>query len=715
MCSPTRSTAPLPQRGALLDIRCAGDPSLRSEVESLLIAHEREGVVDQLAPLLKPATAWARQPMAEWSGRRHAQYFVQEPVGSGATAVVYKARDARLGRQVALKFLSPSLSADPAAKSRFLVEARAAAALDHPNVCTIYEIGQTNDGQLFIAMPLYDGETLQARLTRGRCSFEEALPIALQVARGLEHAHTSGIVHRDVKPSNIMVLPDGTAKIVDFGIAQIHDAALADPFTLFGTVPYMSPEQASGDAIDCRADIWSFAIVLHELLTGARPFHGDDVSGVIEAIRQREPHLTATTYPDVPAGIDRILRRALAKPPGERYPSMSLMAAELSALAADTVSDQPRRETDDHTRMSTTERRRAAVLATVVSDYSSLVDQMTPSEAHRLIARVRDVAVDVVREYGGIVNQAIGDQIVSLFGVPIAHEDDDLRAVRAALELHARVRTLERADAPADVTLRVQSGLHVGAIVARRLHEGPRRFDIAGGPVAVASRLAALAEPDQVWIGPETQRLVGPYVHTEPCSSVVLDSQAGPVTPYRVLGETGIATRLEASGGTGLTPYVGRQSELSTLQAHVVRAAGGIGAVVTVVGEAGAGKSRLLHELLESLRDDTSVRVLHARCRAYGDRVPYGVFVQILCAALDLRPPLVSVDVATQDSRARRRARAVRAALSAPALGQRRPRHPKASPRRTPSRGTARRTRRVGRCPDPSRDAHRGRRGLALG
>jgi serine/threonine protein kinase/tetratricopeptide (TPR) repeat protein len=639
---------PAPQRGAMLDVRCAGDLPLRREVESLLIAHEREGVVDRLTPLLKPASAWVRKPLTNWSGRRIAQYLVQDPIGSGGMAVVYRARDERLGRQVALKFLSPYLSADPGATSRFLTEARTAAALDHPNVCTIYEIGETDDGQLFIAMPLYEGETLQARLTRGRLTFDETLPLALQIARGLEHAHESGIVHRDVKPSNIVILPDGTAKIVDFGIARIHDAALADPQTLIGTAFYMSPEQAGGRPIDCRSDIWSFGIVIHEMLAGARPFDGDEGPAVLQAILQHDPRLTATSYPDVPAGIDRVLRRALAKLPDQRYASMSLMAAELSALAADAVNGHAMAEPAAPGSMSTTERRRAAVLVTIVSDYPSLIDQMTPIDAQHLIARLRDVAVDVVREYGGLVNQAIGDQIVSVFGVPAAHEDDDLRAVRAALELHARARAVERADCPPHVKLRVQSGLHVGAVVARRLHEGPRRYDIVGAPAALASRLAVLADPDEVWVGPETQRLVGPYMQTTACAPIVLDAHTGPVTPFRVLGETGIATRLEASSGAGLTPYVGRQSELAMLHLHVARAASGAGAVVAVVGEAGAGKSRLLYELQERLRSATGVRILPARCRAYGDNVPYGVFVQILCAALELRPLLTSAEVAAR-------------------------------------------------------------------
>ena len=444
------------ERRTLLDARCADDPSLRREVESLLMAHDDAGVVDQLAALVKPPAGWIREPATEWCGRRIAQYLIQQPLGAGGMGVIYKAQDERLGRQVALKFLPPHLSADPHAKTRLVEEARAAAALDHPNVCTIYEIGETDDGQLFIAMPLYDGETLQTRLERGRLAFDEALPIALQVARGLAHAHDSGVVHRDVKPSNIVVLPDGTAKVLDFGIAQIHAAAVNDPQRLIGTTAYMSPEQAGARQVDARSDIWSLAIVIHEMLAGARPFCGDDGRAVLQAILTEEPRLTATSYPDVPDGVDRILRRALAKAADRRHASMSLLAAELSALTtapADGTGGYGVGPPDDPARMATSERRRAAVLVTVVSDYPSLVDQMTPIEAHRVVALLRDTAVDVVRGYGGLVNQAIGDEIVSVFGVPVAHDDDDLRAVRAALELHARVRLLEEAAHPSSVRL----------------------------------------------------------------------------------------------------------------------------------------------------------------------------------------------------------------------------------------------------------------------
>ncbi len=632
-------------RPALLDARCGSDLALKQEVESLLAAHDSEGVVDELIPLLSPATQWVRTPFGEWSGRRVRQYVIEDRVGAGGMAVVYRARDERLGRAVALKFLSPQSSADPSAKARFMTEARAAAALEHPNVCTIFEIGETDDGQLFIAMPLYEGETVHARLKRGRLPFPAALPIVLQVARGLEHAHECGIVHGDVKPSNIVLLPDGTAKILDFGIAHIQGVASDRPAAAIGTVAYMSPEQVAGGALDCRSDIWSLAVVLHEMIAGARPFTGESPGEVLEAVCRDDPALTAMSYPDVPDGVERVLRRALAKNPDQRYPSVSAMAAELSALAAETSGAS---EPAEHAaRMTVTERRRAAVLVTLVSDYASLVDEVSPEEANRLIGRVRDAAVDVVREHGGLVNQAIGDEIVSLFGVPAAHEDDDLRAVRAALELHARVRAFAGGDPAVAVTLQVQSGLHVGPVVARRLHEGPRRYDVVGAPAAVASRLATLADRDALWVSPETQRLIAPYMHTAVCPAVVLESHAGPVAPFRVLGETGIATRLEAAAAS-LTPYVGRHGELATLRSIVARAADGHGAIVAVTGEAGAGKTRLLYELQQATAGAADVRMLSARCRAYGDGVPYGVFVQILCAALDLRPPLVADEVAAR-------------------------------------------------------------------
>ena len=641
-------------RSQFLGDRCGNDPDLQREVESLLAAHDHHGAVDRLAPAVAPAAAWARTRVGGWEGLRVGQYVIEALVDAGGMGIVYKAYDPRLGRHVALKFLPPHLSKQPQSKQRFLVEARAAAALDHPNICTILEIGETDDGQLFLAMPLYDGETVRTRLKRGRMDFEEAVPVAVQIARGVGCAHARGVVHRDIKPSNVMLLRDGTVKMLDFGIATIDELSPAgsvrppgSPSPLhddarFGTLAYMSPEHVRGDAIDHRCDIWSLGVLLHEMLTGVRPFDAGDASLMVDAILNRDPDLIATSHPDVPAGLERVLRRALAKPPEDRYPSMTVFAADLLALAPGGEAASARNDARSNGTFPQppdpapiTEWRRAAVLVTIVSDYGSLVERMAPVESQCLVGRVRDIAVDTARRHGGIVNQAIGEEIVSVFGVPAAHDDDELRAVRAALELHSRVHELAPGS-PSTPTVQIQSGLHAGSVVAQRLSDGPRRYAIVGAPATIASRLAALAAPGDVVLSPECERLLSPFVHTDACAPVVVEPDAPAVTPYRVIGQTGLETRLEASERSGLTPYVGREADLARLEHHVVAAHRGEGRVIEIVGDAGVGKSRLVYELRERLSAATEATALQGRCRAFGDVAPYCPFIEIVRGALQL-------------------------------------------------------------------------------
>ena len=213
-------------RPALLARECDGDAGLLHEVESLLQGHESAGLFDGLAQDLEVTGHWrAHVDAMEWTGRKVAHYEVLSPLGAGSMGWVYKARDERLDRTVALKFLPPHLSARIEAKERFLLEARAAAALDHPNICTVHEIGETADGQMFIAMPLYEGETLEMRLERGPVAAAELIRIAAQIANGLAKAHAHSIVHRDIKPSNVILLPDGSVKVLDFGVAAMGNAA----------------------------------------------------------------------------------------------------------------------------------------------------------------------------------------------------------------------------------------------------------------------------------------------------------------------------------------------------------------------------------------------------------------------------------------------------------------------------------------------------------
>ena len=290
------------------------------------------------------------------------------------------------------------------------------------------------------------------------------------------------------------------------------------------------------------------------------------------------------------------------------------------------------------------------MLVTIVSNYGTLLERVAPSGAQRLVSHVRDLAVDVVRRHGGVVNQAIAEEIVSVFGVPAAHDDDELRAVRAALELHARVAAIG-ARAGSDQTIQIQSGLHVGSVVAQRLSEGPRRYAIVGAPSAVASRLAALAAPGDVLLSPECQRLLSPFVDAAAGAAVVLEPDAQAVTPFRVTGQTGLETRLEASERSGLTPYVGRESDLALLERYVERARRGEGRVIEIVGHAGVGKSRLLHELRERVAAAGGVLALKGRCRAFGDVAPYCPFIEIVRDALRPATPRGSYTRDSADSR----------------------------------------------------------------
>ena len=261
------------------------------------------------------------------------KYKIVEELGHGGMGIVYKAEDLKLKRSVALKFLPPHLLDAPDLKERFIIEAQAAAALNHPNICTIYEVGE-DEARPYIAMEFVDGETLKDRLRKGPLKTDPALAIASQVAAGLGEAHHKGIIHRDIKSANIMVTAKGQAKVMDFGLAKLRGgSSLTKSQTTIGTVAYMSPEQARGLDLDARTDIWSLGVVLYEMLGGKLPFHGDHDQAVIHQIVHTEPALLRKLRPDLPSGLEEIVGQALAKRPASRYQTMEELREDLEAVA----------------------------------------------------------------------------------------------------------------------------------------------------------------------------------------------------------------------------------------------------------------------------------------------------------------------------------------------------------------------------------------------
>ena len=579
-----------------------GDPSLRTEVESLLRAHDSAGALDRLASdLMEPLVAPLRTPPAmrdppadpaPTAGR----YQVLEPIANGGMGMVYRGLDSRLQREVALKFLPPHLSTGLTARRRFLVEARSAAALDHPNICTVHEIGQTEDGGLFIAMPLYDGETLDRRLARGPLPWEDAVDVAAQVAAGLARAHEAGIVHRDIKPANLCLTDQGVVKILDFGIAKVATSTGTGADAILGTAAYMSPEQARGQEVDARSDLWSLGAVLYEMLTGERLFRGEDRDAVLAGIRSSEPVPLGRLQGTAPPPVVSVVTRLLTRVPGERPPSADVVAALLrqaveSAHEADDATDEAPDLAPDG------ERRHATVLELLVVHYQELLERLDPAALEARLERFGRAVEGVVRRHGGTVNQFAGDRIAAVFGVPVTHEDDVLRAARAAVELH---ELSGGPVVPGEEPLAIAIGMSTGVLVARPADGGDRRYRLAGDPPRKAARLAGRAQAGETLLDGASRR-----------------ATQGRAEPFQ------------------LTVYTGRERELETLLSSYDRSLHGEGRVVTVEGEAGAGKSRLLHEFRARVAGGPA-RIVHGHCEAYAGSRPYLPFLEIMIEILDL-------------------------------------------------------------------------------
>jgi serine/threonine protein kinase len=363
VCGILQSAMELPaaDRAAFLDSKCSGDPLLRKDVDhylSLEIKLDPDFLempaAEYVAP---PSTAAGNTILAP--GTHLGPYEIQALIGSGGMGEVYRGRDARLNRTVAIKVIPRSLSPDPVQRHRFEREARAVGALQHPNICTLHDLGH-QDGTHYLVMEYLEGETLAKRLQKGRLSLELTLRYGIEVADALDAAHRRGIVHRDVKPGNIIITTHGEAKVLDFGLAKLdepepgidtsaetatREKLLSTPGVAMGTAPYMSPEQARGEELDARTDIFSLGAVLYEMATGKMAFPGKTTAVVYKAILDETPPTPSQAIPTIPEGFDQIVEKAIEKDRDRRYQSAAELRVDLNRLKRDTtpgeVNDRP--------------------------------------------------------------------------------------------------------------------------------------------------------------------------------------------------------------------------------------------------------------------------------------------------------------------------------------------------------------------------------------
>src|SRR5438094_876313 len=333
------------QIGAFLDRACEGDEPLRCKVEALLASRQRAGSFIETSAV-GLATRIIENGQADLLvGRTIGHYKLSKRIGTGGMGEVYLATDIAAGRKAALKLLPERFTSDAERLKRFQQEARALVGLNHPNILTVYEIGEDHSTH-YIASELIEGETLRQRLMRGRMEVSEAVDVAIQVASALAAAHETGIVHRDIKPENIMLRPDGYVKVLDFGIAKLAeqevpvtvptDEALllieTNLGSILGTIPYMSPEQACGTPVDKETDIWSLGVTLYEMVTGHQPFVGEAPREVMTSIREKQPPPLTSYSKQTPAELRQIISKALRKDRTERYQSVSEMFQALKNL-----------------------------------------------------------------------------------------------------------------------------------------------------------------------------------------------------------------------------------------------------------------------------------------------------------------------------------------------------------------------------------------------
>jgi len=595
---------------------------------------------------------------------RVGSYRIEERLGKGGMGAVYRAFDEALQRPLAIKRLLPDAS-DPTKALRFRREARVAARLNHPAIVHIYDIVETGEGD-WIVMELVEGKTLDRMLREGMPSLARTVQLVREIADGLAEAHAQGIVHRDLKASNVMVTPAGRAKILDFGLAKPFrpgvDEDLSGPGAVLGTCHAMSPEQAQGLPVDQRSDLFSLGSLMYEMVTGTSPFRAETPAETLTRICTHEPRPILDIDPAAPRELADLTHRLLSKSPSKRPHSSSEVSLALARIERGGLLDPSARgdmsltgstaptmdvKPADLLRpvvpppLTTSERRQLTVLCCEMVDTGIpgvAAPQPFDSETlYELTLQLRPLAEAVAQRHEATLGSAVGHRILVYFGYPQAHEDDARRAVRAALDLVSEAGELLGAAVRGRLRPALRVGVHTGLAVVSTGANASEPV-VLGDTLDVALRLQAAAAPGTVVISPATRSLVRRGFATDPLAPLPAAPGAmEALVPFRVRDESGVGEEVAFD----LAPLVGRARELDQLMNRWEVARGGTGQAVLLGGEPGIGKSRLLRALRDRVNEasgEGTVRWLAAHGSPYTQNTPLHPVISLLRRTLASEP-----------------------------------------------------------------------------
>ncbi|MBN1479471.1 protein kinase [candidate division KSB1 bacterium] len=582
-------------------------------------------------------------------GRIISHYKIINKLGEGGMGQVYLVEDLRLERKVALKFLPSQLTTDKHARERFEREAKAAAALNHPNIITIYDVSEF-EGQTYIAMEYVDGVSLRerifsyadeaSRISIGRLSdhtkdagfnIATIINIAIQICAGLSTAHGAGIVHRDIKPENIFIDAHDVVKILDFGIAKLKDSE-SETATM-GTLAYMSPEQIYGTDADFYTDIWSCGVVLYEMATLRLPFREEYESALLYSIINQSPLPPTKINEEIPSELEKIILKCLEKEPQNRYSSARMLAKELKKCERVVQAEQRKAaapQTEKPGIHKETERRLATVLFAEIVGYTEMLQRLEAEDAASIMNSCFATFTFVVEKYGAKIAKALTNNLVVLFGVPVAIEEASKEAVNTAIEMHNQLYQLNEdlnLTIPLDIRVGINTGIVITGTMAGLAHND---YNVMGDTVNLASQLKDLAEKGQILIGPLTYKYTKNEFDYRPARPIFIKGEEKAVSIYELLStKEKIYRPIIDLERMIYSEMVGRDKELDKLELHVLKVINGEGSIVNIIGEAGVGKSRLLAELCQNEKM-LKVTLFSGRALSIGKNLSFHPIIDLL-------------------------------------------------------------------------------------